>query len=233
MAATARASIPAQKQPAFDMRSLWRVASWGTAASLALALAALAGYSETGSRLLATALNGPGTGTQEAPVASREADNDRAASSQALSALAADRDQLDARLSMIERHLDDLTGSIKAQAASQGLVSSGPISSGPPVPSPTRQAAQPMPPRQLAPAMHRSSPVQTRSPQWASRQLNMLHQPRSRKRSLVSISAPLRISMACANCGARPRAAMRHHSKVSAQLLASTRAAEHAPPSCD
>ena len=163
MAATARASIPAQKQPAFDMRSLWRVASWGTAASLALALAALAGYSETGSRLLATALNGPGTGTQEAPVASREADNDRAASSQALSALAVDRNQLDARLSMIERHLDDLTGSIKAQAASQGLVSSGPISSGPPVPSPTRQAAQPMPPETVstsnAPIVARSDSV--------------------------------------------------------------------------
>src|ERR1700738_2649565 len=163
MAATARASIPAQKQPAFDMRSLWRVASWGTAASWPLARAALAGYSETGSRLLATALNGPGTGTQEAPIASREADNDRAASSQALSALAVDRDQLDARLSMIERHLDDLTGSIKAQAAQQALVSSAPFPTAPRSPPPTRKTAQPMPPETVstsnAPIVARSDSV--------------------------------------------------------------------------
>ena len=146
MAATARASIPASQQPAFDMRSLWRVAGWGGAASLALLLAILAGYSETGSRRL-TALNGPGEQSQKAAVAAHEVDNDRPASEGALRALAADRDRLAARLGLIERHLDDLTGSIRAQAASQG--SSGPAPLGPP--SPTRQATPPLPAETVSP----------------------------------------------------------------------------------
>ena len=76
--ADARASIAAQQQPAFDTRSLWRVAGWGAAASLALLLAVLAGYSETGSRRL-TALNETAEQSQKAAVAAREADNDRPA----------------------------------------------------------------------------------------------------------------------------------------------------------
>ena len=43
----------------------------------ALLLAALAGYSETGSRRLTTAFNGPGAETQKAPIAAREADAPR------------------------------------------------------------------------------------------------------------------------------------------------------------
>jgi len=148
MAATSRAFIAPQKQPAFGMRSLWRVAGWGTLASLALLLAVLAAYSETGSRRLMTALNGPG---QTQTAASREAGNERAASAQALRALAADRDQLAARLSMIERHLEDLTGSIKAQAVSQGVVPSGPAA-GSTALVPPRQAAQPTPSETVGPS---------------------------------------------------------------------------------
>jgi hypothetical protein len=158
MAATAKASIPAQKRPAFDMRSLWRAAGWGSCASLALLLAVLAGSSVTGPRRLTAAFNGPTAPTEKTPVASREADSDRAVPAEALRALAADRDQLAARLSTVERHLDDLTGSIKAQAANQSPATSGGASSA--LPSPTRQTTQPTPPDTVSPG---NAPTRARS----------------------------------------------------------------------
>jgi hypothetical protein len=143
MAATSRASIPVQKPRVFDMQSLWRVAAWGVSASLALLLAVFVSYSETGSRRLLVALNGPGAEMQRATaVAAREGESDRATSAEALRALAADRDRLAARVSVIERHLDDLTGSIKAQAASVALASPEPASPSAAASSPTRQAIQ-------------------------------------------------------------------------------------------
>jgi hypothetical protein len=162
MAPTAPALIPAQKHPAFDMQSLWRTAAWGLSASLALLLAVMAGYSETGSRRLMATLSGPGAPMQLTASAAPEAQTDRAASTEALRALAADRDRLAARLDMIERQIDDLTGSIKAQPARQALTSSlaSPAVSGPSASSPAREATRPISPETPSAG---DGPVETRS----------------------------------------------------------------------
>jgi hypothetical protein len=65
---------------------------------------------------------------------------------------------------MIERHLDDLTGSIKAQPASQALASSlassSPAVSGPAASSPAREATRPISPETPSAG---TGPVDTRS----------------------------------------------------------------------
>ena len=122
MAARAHFWTPAPRQPTFSMQSLWHVAGWGIAAVLALALATAASYSNTGSRRLAIALGGSdGTAQKEAVEAAarpRDSVSDIAPLVESVRALAAERERLAARIGNIERHLDELTGSIKAQAAS-------------------------------------------------------------------------------------------------------------------
>jgi len=122
MAARARFWTPAPRQPTFSMQSLWYLAGWGIAAGLALALAAAASFSETGSRRLVIALGGSdGTAQKEAVEAaarSRDSISDIAPLVESVRFLAAERERLAARIGNIERHLDELTGSIKAQADS-------------------------------------------------------------------------------------------------------------------
>lgn len=111
----------------FDMKSLMRLASWGAAASAALSLAVLSAYSDSGARRLATtvaALKNPGAtqapaGPNTAQLAARtaEAENETRRLSDAMRALATDRERLVVRISALERNLEDVTGSIKRQAA--------------------------------------------------------------------------------------------------------------------
>jgi hypothetical protein len=102
------------------MQSLWHLAGWGIAAGLALALAVVASFSETGSPRLAIALGGSdGAAQKEAVPASspsRDPASDIAPLVESVRALAVERERLAARIGNIERHLDELTGSIKAQA---------------------------------------------------------------------------------------------------------------------
>jgi hypothetical protein len=107
----------AQKHP-FTMRALWRLAMWGTAAAASLLVAVLAGHSETGSQRLLAAMAGgtPPTRPNAAELARNFEIETRRLASQ-LHALGADRDRLAARVDSLERGLDDVTGSIKRQAA--------------------------------------------------------------------------------------------------------------------
>src|SRR5215475_6309796 len=105
----------------FDLRALLRLATWGCVAAVALMLAVLS--SSMGTKHQAFA---PSTATPQVPAATvqlttRQTEPDKATRqlSEAVSGLAADRDRLVARIASLERNLEDVTGSIKQQAALQ------------------------------------------------------------------------------------------------------------------
>jgi hypothetical protein len=105
-----------------DMRALWRLSAWGCAAAVSLAALAITTQTEGGSERLAYAL-APGAprnlAVEMAELKRRAVEKD--AETKRLEAqvvtLALDRERLTSRLASIERNLDDVTGSIKKQAA--------------------------------------------------------------------------------------------------------------------
>lgn len=103
-------------------RPLWRLCVWGGVAAIALTAVALTSRTEAGSRRLQLALayvSEPVRAVAVAQIPPRAVETD--AETRRLTAqvreLAADRDRLTARLASLERNLDDMTGSIKRQAA--------------------------------------------------------------------------------------------------------------------
>jgi hypothetical protein len=120
--ATNASSISLNRNEPFTTGSLWRLASWGAGAALALSIAVGAAFSESGTRRLVLALSSD-LPTRAARANSREAPRAAdAALAESVRLLAAERDRLATRVDQIERHLDDLTGSI---TASQRTVQSG------------------------------------------------------------------------------------------------------------
>jgi hypothetical protein len=103
----------------FDLRALLRLASWGCVAAAALMLAVLSASVGSKHQTLATptATQVPAATVQ---LTTRQAEPEKATRqlSEAVSGLTADRDRLVARIATIERNLEDVTGSIKQQAAS-------------------------------------------------------------------------------------------------------------------
>ena len=220
MVARARASILEQPLRTMDMRSLWRLAIWGSSATLALLLAVVACYSDTGSRRLA--MNGAASRVAEA-----EAETRRLA--ETVRMLAADRERLTARIGTLERNLEDMTGSIRRQSAKSDAA-------GPTMPSTVAAPAAPTPPAAAPEAAAPKAPEAASEPPSTATPAPWLrrHRPRrplrrlprrgrnaspprpsqpSRKRlsrpspSLAWTSAGLSISKACACSGTRPRLA--------------------------
>jgi hypothetical protein len=129
MAAQARRSITSWQEQAFDMRSLRRLAIWGGTATTALVMAVVAGYSGNASRQSMAGAGAAGapsatgapsvqksdarTARLDARPAEMEPETQRLAD--AVRVLAADRDQLVARIGTLERNLEDITGTIKRQ----------------------------------------------------------------------------------------------------------------------
>lgn len=126
------------------MQGLLRLAGWGAAATVALLLVAVAANSSTGRERLSTAFAGV-NGTREAEAAKAQAaqaaqiarlaanENDTRRLIEIVRSLAGDRERLMARVNVLERSLEDVTGSIRKQAAAT-----------PPVtPQPTATTAQP------------------------------------------------------------------------------------------
>jgi hypothetical protein len=152
----ARPAVRNQHERTFNMRSLWRLAIWGSSAAVALAIAVGAGYSDTGSRRLiaaATASGGAGTAQKAAPpaqAAMRPAENEPETRrlAEAVRVLAADRERLVARIGTLERNLEDITGSIKRQAATAADGAAPPPA--PAASSPAAVAAAPAPAREAA-----------------------------------------------------------------------------------
>jgi len=95
---------------------LWRLLGWGGLASLALVALVLTGQTEAGGRRLRSAFDDNAGATGALAAAPRTADG--GAEAQRLAAqvreLTADRDLLTARVVTLERHIEDMTGSIKA-----------------------------------------------------------------------------------------------------------------------
>jgi len=105
-----------------NMRGLWRLSAWGCAAAIALAVLAITTQTEGGSQRLALALapaSSPPLSVELAELKRLTLEKD--AETKRLEAqvitLAADRDRVTARLTTLERSLEDMTGSIKRQAA--------------------------------------------------------------------------------------------------------------------
>jgi hypothetical protein len=112
--------------PQLGMRALWRLAIWGGLAIFALFAAVITAYSNAGSqRQAASIASGQGALVQET-VQSRTSVGEFSARSdetaeetrrlaEAVRALAADRDQVLARIAALERNLDGVTGTIKRE----------------------------------------------------------------------------------------------------------------------
>src|SRR5688500_17613109 len=110
------------------MRALFRLAGWGVAAASALLIAVLVAHSTGGQQRLGIAL---ATLTGQAKTQAAKADPAEAARLARLAAsetdtrrltevvrtLSTDRERLMARLTVLERNLEDVTGSIRRQAA--------------------------------------------------------------------------------------------------------------------
>src|SRR5262249_33639306 len=147
----------------FDLRALLRLATWGCVAAVALMLAVLS--SSMGPKHQAFA---PSTATPQVPaatvqLATRQIESDKATRqlSEAVSGLTADRDRLVARIALLERNIEDVTGSIKHQAAAPPGSTTVPAQTS--VHTPT-VAPAPTPPPAQAPAPARTPAPRPRSP---------------------------------------------------------------------
>lgn len=141
--------LPRSSRRTTNMSVLWRLSGWGSAAGLALAGLALATQSDVGRENLRLALTGaskPERVVVALPPRLPEKDAETSALKVQLGALEADRDRLAARLASLERHLDDITGSVQRVTAAA------------PPPAPAPAVAAPAPPPLRAPAASSAPP---------------------------------------------------------------------------
>jgi hypothetical protein len=103
----------------FDLRALLRLATWGCAAAAALMLAVLSATVGPKHQTFASQTAAPQVPAATVQLTSRQTEPDKATRqlTETVSGLTADRDRLTARIATIERNLEDVTGSIKQQAA--------------------------------------------------------------------------------------------------------------------
>src|SRR5690242_8135601 len=134
---------------------LARLGAWISLATLAVILVVFVARTENGIRRIATLLTPvEAARTSKAPqLASHPSDQaaEQRRLAEAVRALTADRDRLAARLTVIERNLDEVTGSIPPAAAAVKS-SAAPVptvtASALPAPAPAPQASQPTPTNQ-------------------------------------------------------------------------------------
>jgi hypothetical protein len=128
-------------------RKSWRLTLWAGVAVLSVAAAAMAAYSDPGSRRLALAGAATARDTPQWPGADIEARR----LAEAVRLLTADRDRLAARVSALERNFDDVTGSIPNRSGAERASANPAASPLPPALAPgtlvnaeaTRNAAPP------------------------------------------------------------------------------------------
>lgn len=116
---------------------VWRLAAWGGAAALSLAVVIVAVTSETGSRRLAQSAGGRSDNAAPKP-ASRTLDMELELRrmSESVRTLALDRDRLQSRIAMLERNLDEVSVT--------GSIPPNPARAAPPLGSAAAPAAAPM-----------------------------------------------------------------------------------------
>ena len=139
-------------------RRAWRLGAWSAITVLSVAAALISAYTETGAHRLAFG-DGP-VMPSAAPPSAPDLEARRLAD--AVRALSADRDRLAARISALERNLDDVTGSIPNWTGPERERGAAPNPSASPLPptlAPPPVATMP-PPVVVAPA----PPVRTPAP---------------------------------------------------------------------
>src|SRR6202142_907550 len=149
--------LPKIRKP-LRTRPLWRLFGWGSAATIALAAVALTSQTEAGGKRLQLALafaSEPGRAVAQIPPRTVETEAETKRLATQVRELAADRERLTARIAMLERNLEDMTGSIKQQR--EQLVPARAANTPPPAPSapattPSVVAAPP-PPAPALPAL--------------------------------------------------------------------------------
>src|SRR2546423_2130968 len=115
-------------------RQLTRLGVWIAVATMAVLTAVLTARTETGIRRIASLLTPVPERTAKAPqLANRQLDQEaeQRRLSEAIRALAADRDRLLARIGALERNLDDTTGSIPPTTPSPKAAPSAPVVAAP------------------------------------------------------------------------------------------------------
>jgi hypothetical protein len=134
------------------MQGLWRLAAWGAVAACALLIAVFATRGETDWRRLNVLASLPQmspsvvpAGQASAPPANAQIETRRLAD--AVRGLAAEDDELRARVAVVEHTMDDVTGSITQQIAAVKSVSPAPA------PWPDNQPALPLAPADVAAAL--------------------------------------------------------------------------------
>src|SRR4051794_20887215 len=117
-----RTSLDAQKR-IFDMRSLMRLAIWGGAAASALLLTVVIVHSNSSSQQMLTATSRATDAQASAPARGErgpralDTPEDARRLAEVLQSLAGDRDRMLLRIAALERSLEDVTGSIRREAA--------------------------------------------------------------------------------------------------------------------
>jgi len=162
------------------MQGLLRLAGWGAAATVALLLVVITANSSTGRDRLSVAFGGV-SGTREAEAAQAQAaqaaqiarlaanENDTRRLIEIVRSLASDRERLMARVNVLERSLEDVTGSIKKQAAATPPVTPQPPPAAAAEPPPKTAAAPPQTiPAEPAPAVAPAAPPPAPPKQVAS-----------------------------------------------------------------
>jgi hypothetical protein len=131
------------------VRRAWRLGAWSAITVLCVAAAVIAAYTETGARRLA--LGDAPLIPSAAPPSAPDMESRRLAD--AVRALTADRDRLAARVTALERNLDDVTGSIPNRTGSErgGALNPG-ASPLPPALAPAPPVSATPPPVVVAPA---------------------------------------------------------------------------------
>ncbi len=118
---------------------LLRLCAWGGGATLALAAVAVTIQTDTGSQRLRQTYAAFGNSAVAAIPPRAEKDAETRALEAQVRALTADRERLAARMANLERHLDDMTGSIQRQATSNAAQTPAPQAA--PVVAPAAAAA--------------------------------------------------------------------------------------------
>jgi len=101
-----------KKGEQIDMRSLARLGSWGAAAAGALLIAVLAMRSDAGARRVAGALNADAQTATQLAARRQELETETKRLVESVRTLSSDRDRLLARVTVLERNLEDVTGSV-------------------------------------------------------------------------------------------------------------------------
>jgi hypothetical protein len=142
------------------MPALWRLAIWGGLATFALLAAAISGYSNAGSHRqapsgqIASAQASAGPASAQPRIPGETAEETRRLA-ETVRALAADRDQVLARIAVLERNLDGVTGTIKRDRVAG------------PQPAATPPPPNPSPAASAVPVVRPEAPVARAEPQAA------------------------------------------------------------------